>query len=179
MLLAAARQGDRVAESRLISVVYNDLRKIARRYTRKERVGHTLDTTALVHEAYLKLLPEARDFADRSHFFAVAARIMRNILVDHARTRLTGKRGGGGKVLHIENLQILSSGAQPDMLELDEALLRLRQFSPRQEQIVELRFFSGMTEEEIAGHLGLSPRTVRRDWNLARAWLFGELKNKV
>lgn len=178
LLLAAVRQGDHSAESRLISIVYADLRRIARRYTRGERVGHTLDTTALVHEAYLRLMPSEGDFMNRVHFFAVAARIMRNLLVDRARSRRSGKKGGGAHMVDIENLQIGVELPVGDMLDLDEALLKLKEFAPRQEQIVELRFFSGMTEDEVAAHLGLSARTVRRDWNLAKAWLYRELKQR-
>jgi RNA polymerase sigma factor (TIGR02999 family) len=152
------------------------LRRIARRQIRGERAGQTLNTTALVHETYLKLFPESKNFADRAHFFAVAARVMRHILVDHARARLAGKRGGGARVLSIEDSPLLAADSTADILELDEALSRLRLFSPRQEQIVELRFFSGMAESEVAAYLGLSARTVRRDWNLARAWLYGELR---
>jgi len=178
LLLAAARQGDQKAESRLLSLVYNDLRRIARRYTRSERPGHSLNTTALVHEAYIKLVPNSKYFADRTHFFAMAGRVMRNLLVDHARARLAGKNGSGMRAVNIDDIQICADTSPRAMLELDDALRRLKAFSPRQENVVELRFFSGMTEEEIASHLGLNVRTIRRDWELAKAWLYGELRSK-
>ena len=175
-LLYAARNGDQTAENELFSAVYGELRKIARYYTRKERPDHSLNTTALVHEAYLRLISAAQDCRDRTHFFAVAARVMRRILVDRARNRLAEKRGSGGQKVDLENVPLMVDQQPEEVLDLDEALLRLREFSPRQESIVELRFFSGMTEEEVAEHLRLSIRTVRRDWKIAKAWLYGELK---
>jgi RNA polymerase sigma-70 factor (ECF subfamily) len=178
LLLAAARQGDHDAESQLLSIVYADLRRIARRYRSRERPDNSLNTTALIHEAYLKLLPNSKDFADRAHFFAMASRVMRNILVDHARARLAGKHGGGMPMVNIDDVNVSSDDSPEEMLDLHQALIRLKEFSPRQEMIVELRFFGGMTEEEIASHLNLSVRTIRRDWELSKAWLFGELKNK-
>jgi RNA polymerase sigma factor (TIGR02999 family) len=178
LLLTALKHGDLAAENRLLSVVYSDLRKIARRYSRNEPAGNTLTTTALVHEAYLRLMPRSNDFTDRTHFFAVASRVMRNILVDYARNRLSEKRGGGKPLLNIDDLPIMINDSPQMLLDIHDALLRLRAFSPRQERIVEYLFFGGMTEAEVASHMELSSRTVRREWSLARAWLYREMKGK-
>lgn len=169
-------RGDANAVDALMPVVYEELRGIARRQLRHERPGHTLSTTALVHEAYVRLVDQTRvEWQDRAHFFAVAARAMRRILVDHARRRTAQKRGGNQQPIPLDEAQ-LAMDAQADLLlSLDEALDRLAAFSERLAQVVELRFFGGMTEEETAEALGLSARTVRRDWVKAKAWLFKEL----
>lgn len=177
-MLVALRRGETEAESQLLTAIYGELRLLARRFTRSERADHTLNPTALVHEAYLKLLAGNRGvFEDRVHFFAIAARVMRQILVDYARSRAAGKRGAGAARVPIENLAVASMSGDPEeLLALDAAMTRLAAFAPRQAQIVEMRFFGGMSEEEVASRLDLASRTVRRDWNMAKSWLFGELK---
>ena len=171
-LLAAARGGDPGALDRLLPVVYSDLRAVAEREMRRESPGHTLQPTALVHEAYLRLGGAAGSAADRTHFLAIAARAMRQVLVDHARRRGAAKRGGGAPPVTLTD----GIGGGPcdaeEILALDRALEAL---DPRQRQVVECRFFAGMEESEIASALGLSERTVRRDWAKARAWLYREL----
>jgi RNA polymerase sigma factor (TIGR02999 family) len=168
--------GDRRAEGDLIPLVYEELRRIAAGYMRREAGGHTLQTTALVHEAYLRLArPRDDRWENRSHFFAVAAKAMRHILVDHARARDSDKRGG--KVL-VDTSTLDAPAVTVDsdrILALDDALGRLAALDERQCRIVELRYFAGMTVEETAEALNLSPRTVKRDWQLAKAWLYGEL----
>jgi RNA polymerase sigma-70 factor (ECF subfamily) len=175
-LLKQLRSGKKEAESRLIEVVYPELRRIAMRYMRGERPGHSLQATALVNEAYLRLLGEGdRNFQNRSHFFAVAATQMRLILVDHARRKKTQKRQGERVRVELTDIVAISEDRLDDVLEIDAALERLREWDPRQCKIVELRFFAGLTEEEVAEVLELSPRTVKRDWKVAKAWLYGEL----
>lgn len=171
-LLAAIRGGERDALDRLLPVVYEELRAVAGRQLVRERPDHTLHATALVHEAYVKLAGSGVDAVDRAHFLAIAARAMRQVLVDHARRRMAAKRGGGWAIT------TLSDGHNPidfrpeEMLALDRALDRLE---TRQRQVVEYRFFAGMEETEIAAVLEVSERTVRRDWVKARAWLYREL----
>jgi RNA polymerase sigma factor (TIGR02999 family) len=178
-LLAELRTGKREAESRLIEVVYPELRRIAMRYMRGERAGHSLQATALVNEAYLRLLAEGdRTFQNRSHFFAVAATQMRLILVDHARRKRTQKRQGERVRVELTDILAISEDKLDDVLEIDAALNRLREWDPRQCKIVELRFFAGLTEDEVAEVLDLSPRTVKRDWKVAKAWLHGELSRE-
>ena len=177
LLLADLQAGNRSAESRLIPLVYNELRRVAGRYMRGERAGHTLQPTALVHEAYLRLIGQ-RDVAwqNRSHFYAVAARLMRNVLVDHARARQAHKRGGQERKVTFDEALELAGGESTDLLALDEALTRLAQRDPRQARIVELRFFGGLSEKEAAEVLRISVRTVKRDWAVARAWLYREIR---
>ena len=178
-LLAELRSGKREAESRLIEVVYPELRRIAMRYMRGERAGHSLQATELVNEAYLRLLGEGdRNFQNRSHFFAVAATQMRLILVDHARRKRTQKRQGERVRVELTDILAISEDKLDDVLEIDAALNRLREWDPRQCKIVELRFFAGLTEDEVAEVLDLSPRTVKRDWKVAKAWLHGELSRE-
>ena len=178
-LLAELRTGKKEAESRLIEVVYPELRKIAMRYMRSERPGHSLQATALVNEAYVRLLGQHdRDFQNRSHFFAVAATQMRLILVDHARQKRAQKRQGERVRVDLTDVLMVSEDKLEQVLEIDEALERLRGWDPRQCKIVEMRFFAGLTEEEIAEILGVTPRTVKRDWKVAKAWLHGELSSK-
>lgn len=175
-LLQRLARGDKQAESELLLRVYRELHSLARRHLSGERNGHTLQTTALIHEAYLRLIGRANiDWQDRSHFFAVATQTMRRILVDYARERGAAKRGDGQRAISLEeNLAI--SPEHCDLIEdLDSALDRLARLSPRQAQVVEMRFFGGLTENEIAEALQLSVRTVKRDWRMARAWLYGEL----
>ncbi len=172
----AARQ-DRDSVDRLVDHVYATLRRMAGRQMGAERGDHTLSPTALVHEAYLKLVDQNQlDWRDRAHFYAVAARIMRRVLIDHARRKLAGKRGGD-QVRVTFSEEVGGAIASPEaLIELDGALDRLEELSPRQRQVVELRFFGGMTHEEVAEVLGVSVPTVRRDWRLAQAWLQRELK---
>lgn len=178
-LLSDLRNGDRSAEARLVPLVYAELHRIAARYARRERSGHTLQPTALVHEAYMRLVGDDRRWTDRRHFFAVASSLMRNILVDYARSRNAAKRGGGARVELKDSDRSQPPGRLEDLLSLDEALSRLSKLDERQCRIVEMRFFGGLSEEEIAEVLGISARTVKRDWTLARAWLHNELSRRV
>jgi RNA polymerase sigma-70 factor, ECF subfamily len=174
-LLAQLRNGDKQAEDALFSIVYDELRRIAARSMSGERGDHTLQTTALVHEAYLRLVRgENMRFQAREHFFAVAAQIMRRILVDHARAHRSAKRSGGF-LTSLDECAVAGTEKSEDILAVDEALHRLSELDSRQAKIVEMRFFGEMHEEEIASVLGISSRTVRRDWIMAKAWLYGEL----
>jgi RNA polymerase sigma factor (TIGR02999 family) len=176
-LLAAWRSGDQKALERLIPIVYSDLRRIAGQYMRSEQSGHTLQTTALVHEAYLRLIREGdRSWENRAHFFGVAAQIMRNLLVDHARAVARAKRGGGAVEVPLEASSDLGNVDPEDLLALDDALRRLAELDPRASQIVELRYFVGLTHEEIAEVMEISVRTVKREWGTAKAWLRAELR---
>jgi RNA polymerase sigma factor (TIGR02999 family) len=169
--------GDGQAASRLIPLVYRELRQMAARQMRHERVDHTLQTTALVHEAYLKLVEQTpASWQNRAHFFAVAAQVMRHILIDHARGQAREKRGGGVAVIQLDEALVFSPEQSSELLEVDAALRRLTELDPRQGKIVELRFFGGLTVDETAAVLGISPKTVKRDWSVAKAWLHGELK---
>jgi RNA polymerase sigma factor (TIGR02999 family) len=173
-------QGDRAADSRLLAVVYEDLRRVARRRLRAERAGHSLAPTALVHEAYLRLVDLRRvRWQNRAQFFAIAARLMRQILVDHARAHEAAKRGGPGWKVPLTDDVGATSPRDVDLLDLDAALGRLTTIHPRLGDLVVLRFFGGLTVEESAEALGLSPATVKRDWLRARAWLFRELRGLV
>jgi RNA polymerase sigma factor (TIGR02999 family) len=178
-LLQEWRGGDREALDRLVPLVYEELRLQAARYLRRERPGHTLQTSALINEAYLRLV-DAQDvpWQSRAHFFAVAANLMRRILVDHARRKRAGKRGGADVRLPLDEAMGVAGGQQVDLIALDEALEMLAALDPQQARVVELRFFTGLSVEETAEALGVSPRTVKRDWGMARAWLYGELKEK-
>jgi RNA polymerase sigma factor (TIGR02999 family) len=176
-LLLDWREGDQTALDRLLPLVYDELHRMAARYMRGERLGHTLQTSALVNEAYLRLADyKQMQWQDRAHFFAVAAQAMRRILVDFARARRNLKRGGGAQPVSLdEGLAVMPVGVT-DLLALDEALGQLAALSPRQGRVVELRYFGGLSEEEVAEVLEVSPRTVRNDWSLARAWLRRELQ---
>lgn len=169
-------QGDEHALDKLTPLVYRDLRRIAARLLRGERLGHTLQPTALVNEAYLKLAGQAKaQWQNRTHFFAVAARAMRQILVDHARGHLRAKRGAGVTVLPLEDGLLFAPERSADLLALDQALERLSAIDPRKTRVVELRFFGGLNNDEIAEVLQISPNTVMRDWNMAKAWLRREI----
>jgi RNA polymerase sigma factor (TIGR02999 family) len=170
--------GNREALDKLLPFVYNELHRQAARYLRRERADHTLQTTALINEAYLKLIDQSEvEWQNRAHFFAVAAQAMRRILVDYARMRKREKRGGDDVKFQLdEAIEAPAKAKSIDLVALDEALNRLAEFDERQARVVELRYFSGMTEEETAEVLNISPATVRRDWNMAKAWLFHQLK---
>ncbi len=183
-LLAAVRQGDGSAMDRLMTLVYDELRAVARRQLRRWRPGQTLDTTVLVHEAYLRLVDQAgASWQDRAHFLSVAGVAMRHILVDTARRRVAKKRGGEGLRITLDELQPDQGGTDAsrravEILDLDEALTSLAARNERLSRLVELRFFAGLTEEETARTLGTSERTVRRDWLKARAFLFHTLRGR-
>lgn len=169
--------GDEQALERLVPLVYGELRMLASSYLRNEQAAPTLQPTALVNEAFVRLLGRSEvTWQSRSHFFAVAARIMRHILVDHARARLAGKRGGGVAPLALDGPLVLTREADRTLVALDDALTLLKRQDTRQGQIVELRYFAGLTLEETARTLGVSPATVKRDWTLARAWLRREVE---
>jgi RNA polymerase sigma-70 factor, ECF subfamily len=175
-LLGELKSGNKDAEARLLEVVYPELRKIAARYLSRESSGHTLQPTALVNEAYLQLAGQmGKNWQNRSHFFAVAAQLMRRILVDYARNRNAAKREGGRQKLELTDSLAISDDRLEEILSIDSALDKLAEFDPRKSKVVELRFFGGLTEGEVAEVLNIVPRTVRRDWNLAKAWLHGEL----
>jgi RNA polymerase sigma factor (TIGR02999 family) len=177
-LLVAWAKGDEEARDRLIPLVYDDLRRRAAGYLRRERPGHTLDPTALVHEAFLRLVDQGQaGFESRSHFLAIAARVMRQVLVDHARTRQAAKREGGRRKVSLDEAPLLSvsDDASGDLLDLEEALQRLGALDPRKVEIVEMRYFGGLSVDETAEVLGLSPATIKRDWSLARAYLHRHL----
>jgi RNA polymerase sigma factor (TIGR02999 family) len=171
-LLQAWSAGDQNAYRRIIEIVYPELRKIAHRCLGGEHRGHTIQATALVHETYLRLIDIERiDWQNRSHFFGVSAGIMRRILVDYARARNSAKRGGGFRRVDFKDALVVSSELGPELLQIDEALNELAEFDPRKAQVVEMRYFGGLTTTEIASILVISPQSVNRDWNLAKAWL--------
>ena len=176
LLLERILGGDRSAEGRLFDILYGDLRRMAAYQLRKERSDHTLQPSALVNEVYLKIFgqnrPEARS---RAHFMALAAQVMRRYLVDHARTKKADKRGHHPQMVPIENALIYDERRSDEFLAVHDALERLREWAPRQSQIVEMRYFGGMSEDEIGEYLKISSRTVKRDWAMARAWLHAEL----
>jgi RNA polymerase sigma factor (TIGR02999 family) len=175
-LLKAWSGGDAAALERLAEQVYPELRRMARRYMKSERVGNTLQATALVHEVYLRLVEVTKvEWRERAQFFAIAARMMRRILVEAARARASQKRGGMALKVNIDETAVLSPAPDRPILALDEALTAFSRLAPRQANVVELRYFGGLTEAEIVSALEISPRTVRRDWDLARAWLLQEL----
>jgi RNA polymerase sigma factor (TIGR02999 family) len=175
-LLQRTSRGDKLAEAELFPKVYSELHKMAARYLRQERQGHTLQATALVNEVYLKLTAQSQpSWENRAHFFGVAAQAMRRILVDHARKKGAVKRGNGIPLSALDEGLTVSPEQCALIRDLDEALNNLEKLSPRQVKVVELRFFAGMNEEEIGAALGISSRTVKRDWTMARAWLFSQL----
>lgn len=175
-ILVEARDGDAEALSRLLPLVYDELRRIAQRQLRSERPDHTLNTTALVHEAYLKLVDQTQvEWRDRVHFYAIAAQAMRRILVDHARKYLAAKRGGQWQRVPLEKTAVSVVERADTLLALDEALTDLAQLDERLSRVVEYRFFGGLTEEETAEALGVTARTVRRDWVKAKGWLHAEI----
>ena len=178
-LLIDWSNGDRNALDKLLPIVYKELRRLAAGRLRNERTIHTLQPTALVHEAYLRLVDCGNiHWRNRAHFFGVAAQLMRNILVDHARTHSAEKRGGDRERVSLEDLPEISKGEEVDLMALDEALTRLEAIDAQQSRIIELRYFGGLTIEESAEVLNISPATVKREWSLARAWLHREMSNQ-
>jgi RNA polymerase sigma factor (TIGR02999 family) len=176
LLLDRLSDGKNAVVDELLPIVYDDLQKIARNQLRRERSNHTINTTALVHEAYLKLVDQRnQNWKNRSHFFAICAQAMRRILINYAKSRLTDKRGAGEILATFNEEEFLRETKAEELLMLDEALSRLAQLNERQSKVVEMRFFAGLTQEEIAEVLGVSKPTVRLDWRLARAWLSREL----
>jgi RNA polymerase sigma factor (TIGR02999 family) len=174
--LRAWQAGDPSARERLFPLVYDELRLIAHRQLQRERPGHTLDTTALVHEAYLRLAGStSQDFSDRAHFFAMAATAMRRILVDYARRYRTEKRGAAPRRVSLTDTMLVAEERADTLLAVDEALVELARIDARLSRVVECRFFAGLTEEETAETLGITSRTVRRDWTKAKGWLLRTL----
>jgi len=179
-LLNDLSAGRREAIEELLPLVYADLRQRARRYMRAERVGHTLQPTALVHEAFLKLVDQqGANWQNRGHFLAIASNAMRRILVDHARTHGRGKRGGGQAVEQLDEDALAVDVNRVNLVALDVALARLAERDPQQGKVVELRYFGGLSIDETAEVLGVSPATVKREWAMARSWLFAELGGRV
>ncbi len=175
-LLQAWRGGDEAALGKLMPLVHGELHRLAHRYMRRERVGHTLQTTALVNEAYLRLIDVKQvKWQDRAHFFAIAADLMRRILVDYARTRAYQKRGGDMRKVSFDEALCITPEPETDLVRLDDALKALADFDSRKAKVVELRFFGGLSVEDTAEVLKVSPDTVKRDWRLAKVWLLTEL----
>jgi RNA polymerase sigma-70 factor (ECF subfamily) len=178
-LLRDWRDGNRDALDQLMPLVYDELRRLARRQMRHQAPGHTLQTTAVVNEAYLRLVDQPGiDWQDRAHFFAVAAQAMRYLLVDHARSQHAAKRGGAAQHVELDEVAVLAPERSAELVALDEALSRLAALDPRQGQIVELRYFGGLSLEETAKVMGISAITVRREWTKAKAWLYRELSGR-
>ena len=178
-LLIQWSNGDKSALNKLTPLIYDELRRLAHHYMSHERAGHTLQTTALVNEAYLRLV-NRKDvhWQNRAHFFAIAAKLMRSILVDHARSRTYAKRGGGAAKVSLDEALIVSQERAGEVVALDDALRRLEEIDAQQSHIVELRFFAGLTIEETAEVLSLSPATIKREWTTAKAWLYRELSQE-
>jgi len=175
-LLAAWNHGDHDALQQLVPVVYDEMRQVARRHMAGERPSHTLQTTALIHEVYVRLVDmKSTSIKNRAHFLALCAKLMRNVLVDFARSRKYDKRGGGAAHVELDEALHLAAAADPDLVAVDAALDRLAAFDTRKSQVVELRFFGGLSVEETGKALDISPETVMRDWKFAKAWLLREL----
>lgn len=178
-LLKKLSEGNQDAAHQLIPVIYQELHRLAAGHLRYERPDHTLQPTALVHEAYIKLVAQRNTvWQSRAHFFAVASKLMRRILVDYARRQLRAKRGGRQAKLSLDEVLLVSPDRPDKMLALDESLTRLENLDARQGRIVELRYFGGLKIDEVAEILAISPTTVRREWTSAKAWLYGELKER-
>ena len=175
-LLQRWSDGDSEALDQLMPLVYDELRRMAQRYMGQQPTGHTLQTTALIHEAYMRLVGgEEKRWENRAHFFGVAAQAMRHILMDYARTQNRAKRGGGARAVSLDEALTFCAERSAELVVLDDALTELAKLDERQSKVVELRFFGGLTEEEVAEVLKVSPRTVSGDWSLARSWLLREL----
>ncbi len=178
-LLIEWSNGDKAALDKLMPLIHEELRRLAHHYMSHERPGHTLQTTALVNEAYLRLVNrKGVHWQNRAHFFAIAATLMRSLLVDHARSHAYAKRGGDARKITIDEAMIVSQERAAEVVALDDVLKQLANFDPQQSRIVELRFFGGLTIDETAEVLGLSPATIKREWSTARAWLYRELNKK-
>ena len=178
-LLIAWGNGSEAALEQLFPLVYEELRRLAHRYMRRERPGHSLQTTAVVHEAYLRLIDQKHvQWQNRVHFFAIAAQMMRRILITHAQSHAYAKRGGGTFKVSLDEAAILSKERAGELIALDEALTSLAAIDPRRSRVVELRFYGGLSNEEIAEVLKVSPNTVIRDWNVAKAWLYREVSKE-
>jgi RNA polymerase sigma factor (TIGR02999 family) len=180
LLLAEWSSGNQTALDKLYPIVYDELRRLAHHYMSHERKGHTLQTTALINEAYLRLVDQKNvHWENRAHFFGISAQIMRRILIDHARRYRYAKRGGQALKVSLDEAAVVAKERASELLMLDEALISLAAIDPRRSRVVELRFFGGLSNKEIASLLKISPNTVTRDWNLARAWLYQELSGSV
>jgi len=178
-LLIAWGNGSQDALEQLFPLVYEELRRLAHRHMRRERPGHSLQTTAVAHEAYLRLIDQKHvQWQNRAHFFAIAAQMMRRILITHAQSHAYAKRGGGALKVSLDEAAILSKERAGELIALDEALTGLTAIDPRRSKVVELRFFGGLSNEEIAEVLKVSPNTVIRDWNVAKAWLYREMSKE-
>ena len=179
LLLSALTRGEDGAASKLVPVVYDELRRLAGSYMRRERVDHTLQATALVHEAYMRLVEQRSiNWQNRAHFFGIAAQLMRRILIDHARGHTREKRGGEQTKVSLDEAFVFVEQRADELLAVDDSLNVLAKIDPRQARIVELRFFGGLSVEEAAEVLGVSPKTVKRDWSVAKAWLYADLKER-
>lgn len=176
-LMEQWNSGDREALDKLMPLIYEELRKMARRYMRQQNPGHTLQTTALIHEAYLRMVKQKKKhFENRAHFFGVAAQAMRHILVDYARARHTAKRGGGARPISLEEAALVTPERAAELVAFDDALKELETLSKRQSRVVELRYFGGLSVEETATVLEVSSDTVMRDWGMAKTWLHRALR---
>lgn len=175
-LLVEGSKGNKEALDQLLPIVYDELRRQAARYLRQELPGHTLQTTALIHEAYIRLIDQRNvQWQNRAQFFGIAAQLMRRILVDHARTKKRVKRGGSNLRVSLNEALVVTKGSEVDLIALDQALDKLAEIDPQQSRVVELRFFSGLSVAETAEVLDISPATVKRDWSVAKAWLYREI----
>jgi RNA polymerase sigma-70 factor (ECF subfamily) len=179
LLLKAMKNGDQSAAEKLLPLVYKELHRTAKSYMRRERPEHTLQPTALIHEAYLRLAHDDVDWQSRQHFIGVAANVMRRVLVDHARAHKAEMRGGGLERIEFEEGLAISKERSSEVIALHDALNRLELLNPRRAKVVELRYFGGLSVEEVAAVLDMSPRSVKRDWALARPWLFREIQNSA
>jgi len=179
-LLVAWGNGNKAALERLMPLVYDELRRLAHHYMRREHPGHTLQTTALVNEAYFRLVDQKHvHWQNRAHFFAISAQLMRRILIDHARSHQFVKRGGGAHKVSLDEVAVVAQEQAADLLALDDALRSLAAIDERKGRIVELRFFGGLSAEETAEALKISPRTVMREWSMAKAWLYRAISNEA
>jgi len=179
-LLIDWSNGDKAAVDKLIPLVYDELRRLARYYMRRERAGATLQTTALVNEAYMRLVDQKNvQWQNRAHFFAISAQLMRRILIDRARKRYNSKRGGDVRKVSLDQAAIVSTGRSSDLVALDEALTDLEAIDQRKSKVVELRFFGGLNIEETAEVMSISPATVQREWSMAKAWLYREISQNT
>lgn len=178
-LLVAWSHGEEEALQTLTPIIYDELRRVAQGYMRRERPGNTLQSTAVVHEAFIRLVDQNVEWKSRAHFFFIAAKMMRRILVDHARAQLAAKRGAGTPHVSVDERIMSSPEQNVDLVALDEALEHLARIDPQRSRIVELRYFGGLSNEESANVLGISPATVQRQWSGAKAWLYRELSNRA